>query len=236
MSFSATLGKSGIRGLARTLQCLARIGAEVSVEALADKMLLRTLAQSHAAYALVSLQPEFFEPGSFCNRDEAGNIMQTPPSQTPAEAALQPYVKCKLHLKQLLMCFRHTQHSQTTQQHTRGAQTADSSVAGPRSLALAPSRSSAAAPPSLALVPAADKMSLHFLSSEGRLQVMFTVGGVKSKYTSGNTRGRHESEQTGNKNEQRRKRGSGAAHLKSARLSLIVFLCFSFVLCVLLLS
>lgn len=114
MSFACTLTKSGVKAFSRTLACLHKIGSEVSIEALADKLLMRTLAPSHAAYALVSLKPEFFEPGSFVNKDTDNNIIT---SQASSEPASSQFVKCKLHLKQMQLAFRHANLSQTHEAH-----------------------------------------------------------------------------------------------------------------------
>ena len=84
------------------------------MESLSDKMLMRTLAPSHAAYALVVLKQEFFEVGSFVNRDTEGALIA---SQSTSEPAAAQFVKCKLHLKQLQLAFRHANLSQTSSRH-----------------------------------------------------------------------------------------------------------------------
>jgi len=80
-----------------------------------DRLLLRTLAASHAAYALVTLQQSLFDPGSFESRDGAGVLISTQASQASdgAPPQSQGFLKCKLHLKQLLLAFRHAQHTES---------------------------------------------------------------------------------------------------------------------------
>lgn len=111
MSCSLALTKPSIRALSRVLQCLHRMGSELSVESLPEKLILRTLAPSHAAYALVILKSDFFEANSFVNRDAGGQVI-IPQTQGASEAASE-YIKCKMHLKQIQLAFRHSNISQS---------------------------------------------------------------------------------------------------------------------------
>ena len=111
MSFSASLSKSSIRTVSRTLNCLHRIGGELTIEATATQLLLRTLAPSHAAYALVALDHALFDPGSFFNADAAGAPIGTQGSAASGgESGGSGFIKCKLLLKQILLAFRHAAH------------------------------------------------------------------------------------------------------------------------------
>lgn len=109
MSFSASLSKSSIRTVSRTLHCLHRIGGELTIEATATQLLLRTLAPSHAAYALVALDHALFDPGSFFNADATGAPIATQGSAASGggESGGSGFIKCKLLLKQILLAFRH---------------------------------------------------------------------------------------------------------------------------------
>jgi len=118
-----------------------RVGGEVTLEATHDALLLRTLAPSHAAYALVRLNQHMFERGSFASRDLQGEPL--PASQdsaalgsqgaAAAAAAGAHYIKCKLHLKQILLAFRHSHHVERMQWELSSAQNAlliEASVGG----------------------------------------------------------------------------------------------------------
>lgn len=186
MSFACTLSKSGIRSFSRTLQCLHKIGSEVSIEALADKLMMRTLAPSHAAYALVVLKPDFFEPNSFLNRDTDGQLLPSQPSASePSAAASSQFVKCKLHLKQLQLVFRHVTISQTLTSATRNERkgASESSSSSSRSFV---SCVACVLPPLVSV----ERMELLFVGLENRLLVSFQCGGIKSKYRSAQQRAR----------------------------------------------
>lgn len=131
MSFSAILTKSSIRSVSRTLHCLQRIGGELTVEATASQLLLRTLAPSHAAYALVQLDQQMFEPGSFFNADATGAPISSQGSAQSGGAGAgggggdsggSGYIKCKLQLKQILLAFRHSAHIERMEWLISGAE------------------------------------------------------------------------------------------------------------------
>lgn len=60
MSFSGILDRRALRTFHRSLHCLLRIGAELTLECKRDQLLLRTLAASHAAYVLLTIKNTFF--------------------------------------------------------------------------------------------------------------------------------------------------------------------------------
>jgi len=108
-SFQATVLHQNIRALSRTLQCLSHVGSEVTVEAASDRLILRALAPSHAAYALASLSQTFFARGSFGNFDSSGVSIPSHSQRstaTPTPSPQYDYVKCKVSIKHLMLPFR----------------------------------------------------------------------------------------------------------------------------------
>ena len=77
MSFSCVCDRRSIRHLHRLLVCLSKIGLECNFEPTQDSILLRTLAQSHAVFALVQLRMEFFQSGSFVSQPIPNQSTQT---------------------------------------------------------------------------------------------------------------------------------------------------------------
>lgn len=113
-SFSCVLSRKSLSVLRRTLQCLAKIGSEVNLEATPDALLLRTLAPSHAAFSLVTLKREYFTPGSFVSQPEPMHMrMHTQHgSQSQTQSQTPTYLKCKVALKHWLLVFRNSAHAE----------------------------------------------------------------------------------------------------------------------------
>lgn len=111
MSFSCSLDRRGLKSFRSTLASLAKVGSEVNLEATPDSLLVRALAPSHAAFALVTLRRGFFVPHSFESRPMTSSQLSAPPQTVGAsqsQSQSHTFIKCKVSLKQVMVVFRNS--------------------------------------------------------------------------------------------------------------------------------